>query len=91
MTEQCNRCRFWQVDPEYAGDVPAYGRCRVAPPVLIQPMMTILLPKPRYGDQVDAYVSTIMLHDASQHPVTEGGDWCGAFAACPEGAGGADV
>jgi hypothetical protein len=54
-------------------------------------MMTILLPKPRYGDQVDADVSTIMLHDASQHPVTEGGDWCGAFAACPEGAGGADV
>ncbi|QTH21971.1 hypothetical protein HRJ34_00055 [Rhizorhabdus wittichii] len=79
MTEQCNRCRFWLVDPDYSDGEPTYGRCRFAPPVLVQPMLAILMPKPAYGDQVDPDISTMTLHDASQHPVTEDDDWCGSF------------
>lgn len=79
MTEQCSSCRFWQADPQHADDVPSYGRCRLSPPVLIQPLIPVLMPKPAYGRQVESDIGVLDLYDATQHPVTEGDDWCGSF------------
>lgn len=88
MTDRCSSCRFWKIDPEYKFGEPVYGRCRVAPPTLIQPILLHLLPKPTYGDHVDPDLTTTNILDATQHPVTEGDDWCGSFASFPSVAGG---
>jgi hypothetical protein len=80
MTDRCSTCRFWQADADYSFGDPTYGRCRKAPPTLIQPVLLHLMPKPSYGDHVDPDLTTMNIFDASQWPVTEGDSWCGSFA-----------
>jgi len=80
MTDSCKTCRFWKADDADAPGEPIYGRCKVAPPTLVQPILLHLMPKPVYGDQIDPDLNVIHLVDASQHPATVDNDWCGSFS-----------
>lgn len=87
MTDSCLTCRFWRADPVCCDPVDptfGYGRCRIVPPIFVQPILTALLPRPEYGQHVDPDLGTMLLHDASQHPATAAKDWCGSYeaAAC---------
>lgn len=80
--ESCGSCRFWRLDearedPNDPGCGP--GWCRRDPPVLIQQMAVMLLPRLEYGQQVDPELDTNDLVSASQHPGTWSTDWCGRF------------
>ncbi|RZF64000.1 hypothetical protein EWE75_13570 [Sphingomonas populi] len=94
MTEQCNRCRFWQVDKatlaagDPCGEDIAFGRCRRNAPVVIGALAALGVPRTPWGRDTDMEsesLSSMQVHLATRQPVTENVDWCGEFReACRE-------
>ncbi|SFS12382.1 hypothetical protein [Sphingomonas jatrophae] len=82
VTDHCQRCRFWSVDPATADpndDSWAFGDCRREPPRLIDSVARAVMPRPDYNEQVEMHMGTIPLAQASCWPVTHTADWCGRF------------
>ncbi|MDO7843430.1 hypothetical protein [Sphingomonas immobilis] len=85
MTDQCNRCRFWQVDiksAEFDDEPHSYGRCRRYPPKISDHMASISVGTPSFGQQYDPEdpADNISLYWAGLVPVTFCNDWCGEYA-----------
>ena len=80
--QRCNQCRFWRrspVDNELNDPDWGFGLCRKRPPVLVDAMVSALMPRPSYLDQQDPDLDTVSLTTCSMWPATHSSDWCGAF------------
>jgi hypothetical protein len=83
MPDQCNRCRYWLVDEKTIDPADknfAFGRCRLAPPVVLQTIAARLMRAPEYGQPIDPELGTIDVARSSVQPVSFATDWCGSFA-----------
>lgn len=81
-TEHCNRCRFWHEDMAVRDPADVnfgFGHCRRRPPVVIDSVVSALLPKLEYGQQADPEIGTASMSNASLWPVTFAMSWCGDF------------
>jgi hypothetical protein len=81
---RCQSCRFWRESPEFGDPADSswgFGSCRRRPPTLVDTVVQAIMPRARYGDQVDPEIDTVALMPASLWPSTHSSDWCGEFDA----------